>query len=579
MYIRVKQGRDMRILMPIIALLIAITASAQENKTSRSVYIDIMEEAVTAYSPERIRDYIQRVDRDGITEHGYARLTANLGILISQGRLQDKKDLFIKMMDICVKELPVAFINNKDKGEIGNEFAVKEIVCCILETERSGLFPKEKTDAWREALKDMAPSDIYRVRPAPGDTIARNWCVFGAASECARLMAGIGGDRSYADLYLADQLRFFDGNGMYRDPHSPMVYDFVTRLQYMFALYCGYDGPAKEAIEEQLLRSAIPTLMMQSVTGEIPYGGRSNQFLHNDTFYMAVCEYYATWMKERGDLELAGKFKAAALLTLSDLRYWMSEKPVRHIKNRYPTETGYGCEGYAYFDKYMVTAASWAYLAWLFADDTIIPVDNKDRVSTFATSPDFHRVIMNAGGYTIQFDINAQEEYDSNGIGRIQKKGAPPAIGLTSPCPAVKKPNYKIDVVNEGPLALAPLWENYKLLKAEKRKVELTDVNGSKWICRLSRKGLRMTLKGNGEQVLSIPALIYDGETKRTPLLQGKQLAIRNEGWECRYTSNAVILDTGKIFGSRNGRLKEYKTTSNHRLRVKVIIREVPAAT
>ena len=220
-------------LLTTLTLLGMAVGSVLFGAERSSVYLDIMQKSVEAYSPERIRDYIDRVDRDGITEHGYARLTANLGILISQGRMVGNKGLFEEMMDICVRELPIARQKNQGRGEIGNDFAVKEIVCCIMEVEKAGTFPEEKTVAWRRALESMRAEDIYSVQPAPRDPTARNWCVFGAASECARIMAGIGGEKEYSDRYLADQLRFFDENGMYRDPHSPMVYDLVTRLQYM----------------------------------------------------------------------------------------------------------------------------------------------------------------------------------------------------------------------------------------------------------------------------------------------------------------------------------------------------------
>ena len=66
-----------------------------------------------------------------------------------------------------------------------------------------------------------------------------------------------------------------------------MVYDFVTRLQFATALDLGYDGPSRAALEALMLKSADITLAMQSATGEIPFGGRSNQFLHNETFYAA----------------------------------------------------------------------------------------------------------------------------------------------------------------------------------------------------------------------------------------------------------------------------------------------------
>ncbi|MBQ8060355.1 MAG: hypothetical protein IJ205_00215 [Bacteroidales bacterium] len=561
-----------RTLLTALAFLGITVGSILFGGERSSVYLDIMQKSVEAYSPERIRDYVKRVDRDGITEHGYARLTANLGILISQGRMVGNKGLFEEMMDICVRELPIARQKNQGKGEIGNDFAVKEIVCCIMELEKAGTFPLEKTSTWRKALEDMKAEDIYSVQPVPGDQTARNWCVFGAASECARIMAGIGGEKEYADRYLKDQLRFFDENGMYRDPHSPMVYDLVTRLQYMAALDFGYDGPAKEAIEEQLLKSAGRTLQMQSVTGEIPYGGRSNQFLHNEAFYAAVCEYYASWMKERGDMASARRFKSAAMRAVSSLAYWLGQEPVHHVKNRYPVESGYGCETYAYFDKYMVTTASWAYLAWRFADDTIEPSHSRMERSTFITSDDFHRIIMNAGGYTVQFDWKAQPGYDSPGIGRVQKENAPPTLALASPCPSVRHPSYRIDVENEGPLAIAPCWDEYEIVAAKKGKVVMTDGKGSYWICRLGRHGLAMKLKGEGEMSLTLPVLVFDGERERTPMTSGSTMSVIDEGWICHYKSNGEIIDSGKEYGSRNGHLRRYEAKAKGCLKVRIFM-------
>ena len=172
-----------------------IVRITQEHKDrAKDIYLDLMEEAVMAYTPERIEDYIARVDRDGIHEHGFPRLASNIGILVAKGRIPQYKDLFVRLMDLAVREVPVARDRNQHRGTIGNEFSVKEMVGCILECEKSGLFTKEQTDSWRRGLEDMKADDIYMYRPEPGDPVARNWCVFGAASECARVHAGIGGD-------------------------------------------------------------------------------------------------------------------------------------------------------------------------------------------------------------------------------------------------------------------------------------------------------------------------------------------------------------------------------------------------
>ena len=55
----------------------------------KTIYIDIMEKALSAYTEERIREYIAEVRRDGLTEHGFPRLGANIGILMAHGRRQE----------------------------------------------------------------------------------------------------------------------------------------------------------------------------------------------------------------------------------------------------------------------------------------------------------------------------------------------------------------------------------------------------------------------------------------------------------------------------------------------------------
>ena len=539
-------------------------SAAHADKVS---YMDIIQKSVEAYSDSALAAYIDEVEKEGIKEHGFPRLTANLGILLSQGRLADKRETFVRMMDICAREMPLAL--KKHKGvSAGNDFSVKEICCCLYELEKSNTFSQEQMRYWKESISNMKAEDIYNVQPVLPSKRAYNWCVYGSASECARLMAGLGGDRSYADRYFDDQLRYFDENGMYKDPHQPVVYDIVTRLQFMAALDFGYDGPARERIEEELLKSAMPTLWMQSAIGEIPYGGRSNQFLHNDTFYAAVFEYYASWMKKRGDMEVASRFKAAAVKAKESLEYWLSQEPVRHIKNRYPTDSGYGCESYAYFNKYMVTTGSWAYLAWRFADDSIIPATKQEPSSTFVSSDDFHIIVMNAGGYSVQFDTDSYGPYDSDGIGKIQKSGASPVIAMASPCPTVLKSKYRLDIKNPGPLALSPLWDKYIVESAEPGRVELSNGSDSRWICRLSRLGLKMTVRQKGDIRISVPAFSYDGEKPVDVFCDGKNLEIRYEGKCCSYTTDGTFVDTGMTYANRNGHFRRYDVVGSDKVQL-----------
>ena len=70
------------------------------------IYLDIMEKALSAYNGESIRDYIDAVKREGLTEHGFPRLASNIGILIAYGRRTDLLPVFVEIMDLCCEQMP-----------------------------------------------------------------------------------------------------------------------------------------------------------------------------------------------------------------------------------------------------------------------------------------------------------------------------------------------------------------------------------------------------------------------------------------------------------------------------------------
>lgn len=92
-----------RTLTALFAVLHICNGLYASNVVDKDIYLDLMEEAVMAYTPERIEDYIARVDRDGIHEHGFPRLASNIGILVAKGRIPQYKDLFVRLMDLAVR--------------------------------------------------------------------------------------------------------------------------------------------------------------------------------------------------------------------------------------------------------------------------------------------------------------------------------------------------------------------------------------------------------------------------------------------------------------------------------------------
>ena len=557
-------------------------------------YIDLMENVLSAYSDEDIFNYTKSVMEKGITEHGYPRLTANIGILIAHGKRIDLKDHFLLMMDICCEKMPNSAPGNVWTG-IGNDFSVKEIIFCILELEKSKTFDKSTTEKWREKLSVIRPEDTYdMVAPIPPVKV-NNWAAFGAFSEQVRKMAGIGDESEFIENQVLSQLFSFDENGMYRDPNEPMVYDGVTRLQLAGALFCGFDGKGKDELEEFMLKSAEPTLLMQSVTGEIPFGGRSNQFLHNETFYAALCEFYATWFKNKGDLKKAGQFKhAAKIATDYALQYLDVSKTIYHIKNYYDRSTKYGCETYAYFDKYMVTVGSWLYMAYYFTDDSIDEVECPAFAGKYIwqTSEHFHKVFVNHGEYFAEIETDANYHYDASGLGRIHKKDIPSALCLT--VPFTNTPEYTIDIENPSHLSIAGgcevngKWsygweEGTKYVVTEKTttddfsmvKYDCTLKNGTvlTHTLKLSADGAEITISGAESIALTLPAFYFDGKENAKITTEKNSTQIDYKGCICRYETDGSITDTNLEYANRNGHYKRYDAIGKNTLTVHVTIK------
>ena len=483
-------------------------------------YLDLMETAVAAYDDAHLAKYVAANEKNGVTEHGFPRLAANLGVLLANGRATGRRETFKRMMDLCCRDAA-----RKMTGG-GNEFSVKELVMALRELVAAKTFPKDVTDAWAEGLRAVKAETAYKTGALGfGREKSDNWFVYACASEQARIAAGLGGNADFIEVAVADQLRWFDENGMYKDPDQPAVYDLVTRLQFAKALHDGYAGPSKAKLEALMDASAEPTLKMLSACGEIPFGGRSNQFLHNHTFYAALCEWYACRYLKAGDAVKAARFRRAAARAIDGLDFWLDQEKISHVKNFCDPLSGKGCENYAYFDKYMVTMGSWAMMAREFAGefpkDVVLPDPGPEQPFRFKTSEDFHWEFLSAGEYSAQVDFDANLHYDCDGIGRFQRRGAPPTIGLA--CPCCQTPNYKVMGRALADLAIAPL-------------------PGTKWKYELTEKGLEIKVHGRGELGLTLPALSFDGKNRVKVFCDGRSLSIVYKGWVCKY-----VVRRGKI--------------------------------
>lgn len=543
-------------------------------------YLDIMEKALDAYTDERIRDYIDDVKRNGLSEHGFPRLGANMGILIVYDRRTELLDTFIEIMDICCEEIP--------KHKAANDFSVREVCCCLMLIEKRKIVSDGLLTKWKRQMASFDPWNLYNVVAESPETPIGNWAMFAAVSDFVRgVLCGID-TTEFVDWQISSQLLSLDCNGMYQDDppiKNPMVYDIVPRQLMAFLLMFGYKGKYAKRIEQALDSTAELTLKMQSVTGEIPFGGRSNQFLNNEPMEIAYCELEATRYARKGDAKRAGEFKAAAKLAAKKTLEYLELEPISHVKNRYDIKTHIGCEDYGYFNKYMITVASNIYMAYLFADDSIIPTVSLTEKGGYviSTSDNFHKTFLNAGGYFIELETHADLHYDANGLGRVHKKDCSPFVCLSIPFPS--HPKFTLEKENPSAMSICCYAENgCELLLGSDEKAEYTllssdataDIATAMFICKLSdsiavtqkytlsENGVEVTLSGSENIGFMLPVFDFDGANKTVVTVSEKSVTSEYNGSVCTYRFDGKLSADFKYYYNRNGRYRVYSVKGKY---------------
>ncbi|MBQ8685159.1 MAG: hypothetical protein IJ514_03190 [Clostridia bacterium] len=549
-------------------------------------YLNVMERALECYSVERLKNYTRKVKDAGLTDQSLSRLAANIGILIAYNRKRELTPVFFEMMDICCEQIP--------KVKAANEFSVVELCLLLLELERSDFVEKERLQGWKTQLSSACAFDLYKqVYTLPPEKL-HNWALFGASSEWLRVYTGMSEERDFVDKQIATQLRLFDENGMYIDPHAPILYDLVARYRLALMLHFGYNGKYRKEMDVLLEKSGLLTLRMQSVTGEIPYGGRSNQFLHNEANLVVLYKFEALRYKKRGELEKAGQFVRAANLALEAIEKWLEFVPSKHVKNRYSQDSFFGCEGYAYFDKYMITLASVIYPALFLDTSSIAEVACPAECGGFIskTGDAFHKVFLNKNGYFLEADTCADLHYEGSGLGRIHKANAPSAICLSMPF--AKEPWYKLgERKNETDFSICPAiktdkerWifgagneASYTFVdeKATSRMRFVCDFGDNKtvnFICSVDKDGvlLQATSENQEELGICLPVFSFDGETSTKISENNEKLSVEYEGWVCEYqTENLTDLRMELL--NRNGVYKGYIASGKKAVEVRIRIK------
>jgi len=555
----------------------------------KEIYLEIMDLSLDAYTPERIREYIDEVKRDGLSEHGFPRLGANIGILMAHGKRLELKSTFIEIIDLCL----YGFAHPINESKAGNNFAVREVCHALMELEKTNIIDCEQLKRWKEKLAALEISETYTHIVSKENPTPANWAYFAVVSEQARCQLCGMDATEFIEHQLPSQLFRLDQNGMYHDgtitgPFQPIVYDMVSRNLIGLSRFMGYEGKYADEIDKMMENSDELTLKMQSVTGELAYGGRSNQCLHNEVMLANYCELRAALLNKKGDKEKAGLFKAAARKAAKEAVWWLSQQPMSHIKNHFDPDLQLGCEDYAYFNKYMITVASNAYLAYLVADDTIVPGEAIADKGGFVaeTGEDFHKVFLNAAGYFAEIDCNADIRYDAGGLGRVHKKNCDSRVCLSVPFPC-DRANYKLETPNKHPLSICCFKNTDEgiICSAQEgvKHTLIAKTQNETWCrtvfdCHLNDEHLfteeymvsdtGVDIAFSGADGILLPVFCFDGAKKTEILAEKGQIVIKYNGSYCKYIFNGEPEEYG-IFFNRNGRYRAYKVNTD-KLRIEI---------
>jgi len=407
-------------------------ADFEPTGTGRSIYLDLMESALDGWRFGQKAG--AEAEKDGLQVR--SRVLSCLGGLIAAGRRRGELGAWEDLMDRTCDDLP----KRGDAGHAGPEtdFAVKELMLALRAMQPR--VPHEKFAGWKDKLGQIEPERHYAsvLGRVSGKEALHNINIYNMAGEYLREAEGLTDSRNYFAEHWPAQLERFDENGMYRDPGSPMLYDLTVRAHIGLMLGSGYGGEFREALDRNIRQGGLMSIFMQSAAGQVPYGGRSSQFNFNEALHAAVCEYEAARYAKLGNFKAAGAFKRSAKLAVRSVLRWVRPEAgglPRHLKNYYDPLSEYGAEPYGHYAKYMISLGSFAYMAWLAADDgieeAICPAEAGGYV--LRTSDSFHAVFANAAGRSIQVDLCGSAGYDATGLGRYHRSGLPTELALSAP--------------------------------------------------------------------------------------------------------------------------------------------------
>ncbi len=399
----------------------------RKEGSSKELYLDIAERIVRWGSNwvDEKGEIIDPVTREPFS-HATPRFCVSAGLLIKQGRCLDLVGKAKRVLDYAIREFP-------NLRPPRTSFYPRDIALTFMCLKR--FLTKAQITEWKKIVSGYDAEVLYDLGGL--SSCWSNMAVYAATGEYLLIRCGLRSveNMRFVENALKTQMEAFTSLGMYRDPNYPMTYDLAVRQNLVLLLKAGYDGKYANQLGEFLRRGSLTQLFYQSVSGEMPFGGRSNQFHHTEGMFCTACEYEADRYYKEGNVKLAGVLKRAGRRAAESVKRWvLDSKGVHHIKNMFPIKTMHGCDSYGGVSVYSLLAANLFALSADLCNEKIADVECPSEVGgyVFPIIEDFHRIFAGTSGVSIEIDVNGQKEFDPTGLGRIHIKGYPTEMILST---------------------------------------------------------------------------------------------------------------------------------------------------
>ena len=430
-----------------------LTASLRPTGLDRRQYLRLVEGVTRYFAAHQdargaIVDPYERRER----QYSTPAFACAAAVLAGAGRGRDLLPACMKAMDAATADLAAGRTADRHP-----DFYTILLMYALQALRRQA--PARRVAAWRQELRGVVPSRIYRQQPDAAST--NNWNLVAASGEWLRHRAGLTDDTRWIEASLARHMDAFTAHGMYRDPNDPLAYDHFARYHVELMLEHEYNGRHAAALRALTERGAWTSLFMQSPHGELPCGGRSAHHQWNEAEQAVTYELWAHRLSRRGDRAGAGAFKRAARLALRSVGRWVRPSgELWVVKNRFDPERRHGYENYSFHSQYNLLAAAMLAVAYLHADERVPerPCPAEVGGFVFALQPAFHKVFANAGGMYLEMDTGADPKYNPTGLLRLHHPGVDPQLSLSDG--ATRQAAYRLPQRPGRSLAIGPAWRD-----------------------------------------------------------------------------------------------------------------------